>query len=338
MVYGASTSLLTLADALLESGHAVDFVAWRGRDFEGDLRARGYRVDGVRVRTKIDLLAIAHMVRLFRERGVDVVHTHLSTSSVNGCLAARLAHIPSVATVHGMSGKLSFFFADRLIAVSNGVRDHLVAQGIDGQRIDVVYNAVVPPLTLPTRDVARRELGLDRADTIVGTVARTVAVKGYDDLLRAFAIVAENNPLAKFLCVGDGEGFGDFRALAKRLGLGDRIVWTGYRSDVWSALRAMDVFAFASHKEAMGIAVAEAMAAGLPIVSTDVGGLPEVLGQTGWLVPPHRPDRIATGILEAIAHHGDKGDQARMRAQDVFGRDTMRDATLDIYRRLTCSL
>ncbi len=326
-------SLATLADALREAGHAVEFVTWRGTEFGETIAGRGYPVHPVRVRTKIDPLAIARIARTIRETRADVVHTHLSTSSVNGALAARLARVPGVATVHGMSGKMSFLAADRLIAVSKGVRDHLVAQGLDGRRIDVVYNGVPTPALSRPRERVRAGFGFAPEDEVVGTVARTVRIKGFDDLLPAFARVAAVKPRARFLVVGDGDEEAHYRREAARLGLDGRLVWAGYLEDVAPALGAMDAFAFASHKEAMGVAVVEAMLMGLPVASTNVGGLSEVVGETGWLVPPHSPEALAEAILAALGSPA-RGIDGGERAARLFSVAAMRDATVAVYRSL----
>lgn len=326
-------SLVTLSDALREAGHGVEFVTWRGRKFGEAIRERGYETRSVSVRTKVDPLAIVQIARHLRASRADVVHTHLSTSSVNGTLAGRLAGVPSVATVHGMSGKMSFLWADKLIAVSNGVRDHMVAQGLDGRKIAVVYNGVPTPETSLTREAARAEFGFEDHHEVVGTVARTVRIKGYDDLLDAFVRVAAQRPNVRFLLVGDGEEGAFYRDRARVLGLADRIVWTGYLQNVAPALLAMDAFAFSSHKEAMGVAVVEAMATGLPVASTNVGGLSEVVGETGWLVAPHDPKALAGAILNALKDPA-RGFDGKERAARLFGVDAMRDATLDVYRGL----
>lgn len=333
LVYGAMMSLVTLSDALRDAGHQVEFVTWRGRGFGAAIRARGYEIRPVRVTTKIDPLSIIRIAQLLRSARADVVHTHLSTSTVNGTLAGRLARVPSVATVHGMSGKGSYLWADRLIAVSNGVRDHMAAQGLDGRKIAVVYNGVPTPETTLTREAARIEFGLSNEHQVVGTVARTVRIKGYDDLLDAFAQVARERPNARFLIVGDGEDGAFYRDRARVLGLGDRIVWTGYLQNVATALLAMDAFAFASHKEAMGVAVVEAMATGLPVASTNVGGLSEVVGDAGWLVPPHAPAALTEAIFAAMNNPA-RGFEGKDRAARLFGVEAMRDATLDVYRSL----
>src|SRR5262249_8922306 len=136
----------------------------------------------------------------------DVVHCHLSTSATNGCLAAGLARIPSVATVHGLSGKLSFLAADHLIAVSGEVRRHLVSQGLSEAKISVVHNGI-PLGQMPGSDAraaARAALGLPHAGPVFGTTARLTPLKGIDQALHAARRVVDDIPSAMFVVFGDG--------------------------------------------------------------------------------------------------------------------------------------
>ena len=125
LVYGAVHSMMTLAGAQRDQGDEVQFVTFKGKPFNDELKDLGWKHTPFRVRFKVDPVAVVQMAKFFRREKIDIVHTHLSTSSVNGCLAARLAKIPCVATVHGMSGKLSFVFANHMIGVSHGVRQIL---------------------------------------------------------------------------------------------------------------------------------------------------------------------------------------------------------------------
>ena len=139
-IYGAVQSLMTLARAQRDAGHTVEFVTFKGKKFGSQVREEGFVTHEVKVRAKIDPLAILHMRGLIKRGGFDVVHTHLSTSSVNGCLAAKAAGIPSVASVHGMSSRMSFAAATHLIAVSAEIKRHLVKQGSKEDQVTVVYN------------------------------------------------------------------------------------------------------------------------------------------------------------------------------------------------------
>jgi glycosyltransferase involved in cell wall biosynthesis len=293
----------------------------------------------VRVRTKIDPVAILQMKAVIQKGNFDVVHSHLSTSSVNGSLAARAARVPGFASVHGMSGKGSFVFADHLIAVSNQVKQHLIRQGLDDAKISVVYNGYDgghDPFA--SGQEQRASLGIGPKELVIGTVARITALKGIADALRALALVRPSYPNLRYLLVGDGEALADCQALSQELGLAEAVIYAGYQDDVRPYLAAMDMFLFPSHKEAMGIALVEAMVAGLPIVSTDVDGIPEVLTPgTAVLTPPREPEQMASAILRVLSQP-DRGaamaDAGQQRAKNVFSPSAMQVSTEAVYRKL----
>ena len=337
-IYGAVQSLMTLARVQREAGTRVEFLTFAGKRFGAQVRAEGFEVQEIRVRGKIDPVAISRMAKMFKRHRYDVVHTHLSTSSVNGALAARLAKVCCVATVHGMSGKMSFAAADHLIAVSSGVKKHLMKQGVRAEKISVVYNGLDHTFLPPSREEARRILDLPQNATLIGTVSRITALKGITDGLTAFAELSKGRPELRYLMVGDGVGLEEAKRTAAGLGIESLVHFMGYREDVSTCLAAMDLFLFPSLKEAMGIALIEAMEVGLPIVSTDVGGIPEVLAPgTGILVKPHRPDELARAagmLLDDSGRRAELSLAAKLRAQTVFGPAAMEQSTDEVYRRV----
>jgi glycosyltransferase involved in cell wall biosynthesis len=337
LIYGAAHSLMTLADAQRQAGKRVEFLAFKGKRFARQVRDRGYTVHEIKVRAKIDPFALIQMKRLISGGGYDIVHTHLSTSSVNGCIAAKLAGVPSIATVHGMSSKFSFGFADHMIGVSDQVREHLVSQGVAPGKISVVYNGLVLPTRVDKR-IARGLLGIPNDAIVLGTVSRVTAMKGIDDAIKAFAAIATEFPTAIYLVVGDGDALEGCRSLAASLGVSDRIRFEGYKTNVPLYLSAMDVFVFPSLKEAMGIALIEAMAARLPSVASDVDGIPEVLTpESGVLVPVKSPDAIAKQLRRLLMDSSlceAMGQNARLRVEEKFSAGAMEKATELVYGRL----
>jgi glycosyltransferase involved in cell wall biosynthesis len=337
LVYGAAHGLMTLARAQRAAGKHVEFVTFAGKKFGEQVRREGFKVHEVRVRAKADPVAILKMKQIIRNGHFDLVHTHLSTSSVNGCLAARAAKVPSVATVHGMSGKLSFFAADKLVAVSEQVKEHLIAQRVAASKIAVVYNGLEEQRHTD-RFQARRLLELPVNGKIIGTVARLTPLKGIDDALRAFAQLAPEFPELTYLIVGDGESMSAYKELAASLGISDRVIFAGYQSDVALYLSAMDLFLFPSLKEAMGIALAEAMAAGLPTVATNVGGIPEVLADgSGILVQPRSPESLALASAALLRDGKLREEMSRAaidRATKVFSASAMERSTEWVYSDL----
>ena len=259
----------------------------------------------------------------------DIVHTHLSTSSVNGCLAARAAGIPSVATVHGMSSKISFAAARHMISVSNEIKRHLLSQGATSDQISVVYNGYsLLGASKPTR------LTSD-AFPMLGTVARVTPLKGIEDAIRAVAILKKEFPDVSYIVVGDGVGLEACQALATELGVSEAVNFVGYRKDIETYLSRMDLFVFPSLKEGMGIALVEAMAQGLATVATNIGGIPEVITpECGILVPPKSPDEIAEKVAFLLRDHAlreQMGAFAKDRAGTVFSVEAMRKATDEVY-------
>ena len=330
MIYGAVQSLMDLARAQREAGHSVEFITRQGKRFGSEVRDEGFTVHEIPARLKVDLVSILKMRRVIRAGKFDVVHTHLSTSSVNGCLAARAAGVPSVATVHGMSGKLSFLAAHHMIAVSKEIKNHLVAQGVKPERISVVYNAYGAK--------AAQQARKPESFPVLGTVARVTPLKGIEDAIRAVAILKEDFPNVTYCVVGDGNGLEACKALAAELGIADRVKFVGYRKDIETYLAQMDLFVFPSLKEGMGIALVEAMANGLATVATKVGGIPEVITpDCGILVPPQSQTDLAKAI-SALLHDKDMREAmeaaAKHRAETVFGVEAMRLATDQVYRNL----
>ena len=336
--YGAMVSMMTLVRTLEARGHEVEFVTWKGRGFTDDLIAAGRTVHPVRVRAKIDPFAIAAMARIIRERKIDVVHTHLSTSSVIGCLSAKRAKVPSVATVHGLSGKLSFVFADHLIAVSEATKAHLVAQGIPGERVSVVYNGIEFPTSAISKEEAQAKFGVAGCFPVSATTARVLKEKGAHVSIKAIALLKDEFPSIRHIFVGNGADTDEMRILAQSLGVSENIVFAGFQDDVWPALAACDVFLLPSLKEALGLSIVEAMAVGLPVVATKVGGIPEVLNSDcGVLVEPENASELAAGVRSALANPS-FGENARNRAQQMFSAEAMAESTEHVYSGMRKSL
>jgi glycosyltransferase involved in cell wall biosynthesis len=329
--------MLTLTNAQKKAGDKVSFVTFKGRPFTEELKDLGWQVDPIRVRTKIDPFAISQMIKLFRKEAPDIVHTHLSTSSVNGTLAARIAKVPCVSTVHGMSGKLSYIFADHMIGVSRGVCEHLVAQGIDPKKVTPVYNGVELPADVLSKEEARERFSLPYQATIVGTVSRLTSMKGIDFGLEAFNTISSKFPAIHYALVGDGDDRKRYEAWVKERGLEEKVHFLGYQDQVFDPISAMDLFLFPSLKEAMGIAVVEGMIMGLPVVSTNVGGLPEVIDSSvGRLVNPSDSAALAQAAIEIIEKNliHELGSNAKNRAETMFSVESQRAGTQKVYEKL----
>jgi glycosyltransferase involved in cell wall biosynthesis len=274
------------------------------------LRARGISVQLTGKRGGF-LAALWRMRQLLRRVRPDVIHCHNLDPLLIGGFAARLTGaIPVVMTKHGnripragpaMSLIRWLIRSARVVAVSlEALR--LITEWMPRGCPAVLYiaNGIATEAydNLPPREVARSALGFPAAAFIVGTVSRLVSCKRHLDLLEAFAEILPQFPGALLAIVGDGPLRPEIEARIARLGLQQSVVMLGDRRDIPEILAALDVFCLPSDQEGMPMTVLEAMAAGLPVVASDVGGIPELVdpGVTGLIVPAGAPRQLAAAL------------------------------------------
>lgn len=316
--------------------------------FAPQAEAEGVEVVALDKRGPVDVRAVVRLARLLRARRVDVVHTHLWGANLWGRLAAVAARVPVVvATEHNVdTWKRPYHLAlDRalapaathLVAVSEEVRTFYEARGVGRGRWRVVHNGVdVGPAPRRERAEAFRALGLGEADRVVGLVGRLVPAKAPEVFLRALARAAARVPALRGLVVGDGPSRAEAEAEARRLGLAERVVFAGLRKDVPELLRGLDALVFSSLREGLSMAMLEAMAAGVPVVATEVGGTPELVrhGVEGLLVPPGRPEELADAVvslLEDASAAARLREAARRRVEERFSLARMIEAHEALY-------
>jgi len=275
------------------------------------------------------------LVRLLRSWRPDACHVHLIgyTGGRWIILAARLARVPSIAcTMHitpsapqswrvRLDRAVLGCWIDRYIAVSEVCRRRLVAYlGLPAAKFDVVPNAVdlarFAGSPEPDRQQVRAEHGIPAQAAVVGVLARLSEQKGLAHLLDAMPAILAEHPETHLLIVGDGPLRDDLTAQAAALGVAPSVHFAGYRTNTTAYLRAMDVFALPSLYEGLPLSVLEAMAAGLPVVATRVGGMPEAVeeGRTAILVPPADPGALARAVNAIL------GDQSRAETMAQAGR------------------
>lgn len=340
---GAEIHVATLAEKLRERGHEVLVICPRGRPLLAELEARGLPVRAPRTFGKLDPLTLARLTCWFRRLRPHVIHTHLSTASLLGSAAARLAGLPTVATVHGLNSRTCFTRATHIIAVSNAVRQHLVGQGLPEDRITVIHNGVDLKLLSRPYDRAglRRAWGLPPSAPLLVTVGRLVPEKGHRDLLHAFGRLARHPEWRdlRLLVVGAGVLLPSLEAEAEARGLSDRVIFAGFQRDVPPFVQAADIFVLPSLREGLSLSALEAMALAKPVVACRVGGTPEVVveGETGLLVSPANSEELAQALdrlLRAPDQARAMGEAGARRVRDAFDLEQMVSKIEGIYRRL----
>jgi glycosyltransferase involved in cell wall biosynthesis len=318
--------------------------------FAPQAQEAGVEVVALGKRGPVDARAAYRLARLLRSRRTQVVHTHLWGANVWGRLAALLARVPCiVASEHNVDTwkKAYHFMIDRtltpgtthLVAVSQQVREFYEAHGVGRGRWQVVYNGVdVRPAPARGRGAAFGDLGLGPEEPVVALIGRLVPAKAPEVFLNAIAQAAERVPALRALVVGDGPLRSEVEGEARRLGLAGRVVFTGTRKDVPALLSGLDAVVFSSVREGLSMAMLEAMAAGVPVIATEVGGTPELIahGRTGLLVPPERPEALAdeiVGLLADPVRAGTIREAARRHVEERFSLASMIEAHEALYSR-----
>jgi glycosyltransferase involved in cell wall biosynthesis len=339
---GAERMAVYLADGLQRRGHRVVFACKRNDLLLQELAARGLEAHPLPIAGKVNPLSPCLLAWLARRLRADLIHTHLSTAALWGSVAGKLAHIPTVASVHALNRKTCFLFADLIATCSEGVRQHLLDQGVAPERVQVLYNGVHPEHFegLPRPTQVRRELQIPTGAPVIGAIAHLSTKKGQDYLLRAAALLRERWPDLICLLVGEGVERDALTRLAQRLGLGDAARFLGYRHDAPRVMQAMDVVVLPSvAKEGLGVCLIEAAFLGKPVVGSDAPGIREVLvdGRTGLLAPVADAEGLAASIaylLEDPGRAADMGARGRDRARRLFTVEAMARRAEQLYRDL----
>jgi glycosyltransferase involved in cell wall biosynthesis/protein-tyrosine-phosphatase len=298
-----------------------------------------------------DLGVLQRLVETVETHEIDVIHAHEFYMSMIGALVSVVTGIPLVVTIHGKS-----YYPDRrrrraacrmvaagaaaVVAVSQDLRSFFCrTTGTSLDRVRVIYNGIdLRGSTYSLRNVELLDsAGIPREAQIVGTVGNLYPVKGHLDLIRAVRTIVMQRPTTHVVILGRGALHDALTAEADALGIRDRIHLLGYREDVKEWLGAMDVFTMPSLSEGLPLSLLEAMAAGVPPVVTEVGGMPEVVRdrETGFIVPPGNVEALANRISFLLGNPSlaaGMGAASRDRILNRFTLDRMVAEYRNVYR------
>lgn len=323
----------------------------------GEARQEGIATEVFAMRGKLDLGQVPAIASYLRKEQIDIVHTHGVRANLMGRLAAGMARTPHVVTtVHSVLAMDYTSLLDRwvnqfcewttrrwtekFIAVSRGLARALLASGLPAEKVTVIYNGLdLSQFRQGAGDKVRAEFGLKPGQPAVGVVARLHPVKGHEFFLQAAAEISRDFPAARFFVVGCGAHRPALEGLTARLGIGDAVVFTGFRRDAADVTAALDVLVVPSLSEGFGLTAVEAMALGKPVLATRVGGLPEIVtsGENGLLVPPGDPAALADGLRFILRHPAEAAQLAadgRRTVEEKFSAEVMAAKTTELYRQL----
>jgi len=377
VIHFATTSVmhkafvLALARYQREQGFSVEFGC--GEDLPPgyqsavpELEAAGFPVHVVpfpyHIRPWRDLAGLFRLWRFFRRNRYDVVHTYTSKAGVLVRVAARLARQPLV--VHAAYDfhfrkfgpglrracfvwleRAAMWFTDCLVCSATVIRDEAVRERIaPADHIRIVGGPLGDPerfvVTAAEAESLRADLGLAAGTRIVACVSRLVDYKGVDTLLRAAPLVLARHPDVRFVVIGGGPLEADLRRMAEDVGVGDRVVFTGFRPDDRDIVRLLalaTVFCLPTRREGYGVAFAEAMAMGCPVVGPRLEPVSSIVldGTTGLLVTPEDPVAYASALDRLLSNESLRqriGSAGRRHAAESLNPRDMYEAISAVYQ------
>ena len=306
-----------------------------------------------------DLLALWELTRLMGQRKYDIVHTHNSKAGFIGRLAAKISKVSVIIhTIHGFAfheyekpprrvlfillERFAARFSDRLITVSEplkewGLRLNIgkpnkyvtIHDGIEIEKFKANINI----------DEKKKELGIKPGEKVVGVVAKLWEGKGHETILEAAPQVIKEIPDVKFLFVGEGYLRNKLEKQVRKMGLSDRVIFTGFRTDIPEITATFDIALLVSLFEGMGRVLLEAMVLGKPVVATKVGGIVDVVrdGETGILVPPGDADTLAKAVITLLKDRElaqRMGEAGKRRIDERFTAKRMVEKISEVYKKL----
>lgn len=350
---GIGVYTASLAKALKRKGQGV-LVASSGGQLLEELKKDDIEHIYLPIDTSLDIgphtaVAYLKLSSLIKERDIQVVHAQTRVAQVIAHFLSKRNRVAFVTTCHGFFKRRWFRrmlpgWGDRVIAISDAVREHLVNDiKVSKNKIRVIYNGIdlerfSRDLSSEEKSLIRKEHGLKEYPTL-GIISRLSEVKGHRYLFGALAKLAAKFPNLQLLVIGDGPScyLRGLKQLTRRLGIADRVLFHGACPDTSRPLSVIDVFCMPSIQEGLGLSILEAMAKGIPVVASDVGGIYTLIKhrQNGLLVPPKDEEALAKAIAEILDNPALAEEMRKVSkrlVEERFSLEMMADRVIKVYQ------
>jgi glycosyltransferase involved in cell wall biosynthesis len=346
-LYGGALQALYLMEGLADRGHRNALVCPEGSDL-AKAAAAFAEVYPMPMGGDIDLRLVPKIRRCIRRCRPHLVHLHGRIGAdVMGGVACRLERVPLVHSRRVDNPEprwmvaLKYRLHDRVIAISEGIGKILLAEGLPPEKLRVVRSAVELARfdRLCNRELLHSQLGVPAQTRLIGVVAQLIARKGHRFLIEALpSLVAEFGQL-RVLFFGKGPLEQDLRRRVAAAGLGDHVHFAGFREDLPDLLPCLEVLVHPATREGLGVSLLQAASAGVPIVASDAGGMPEAVRRdlNGLLVPPGSPRALGSAIATLLRDRRlarQMGHAGKELMRREFSVDVMVEGNLAVYREL----
>lgn len=332
--------------AMRQRGHYLEAVCQPGAHLVARLRDQGFEVHEVAMAgLKNFVVGLAKIRRVIRRGHFNVINTHSRTDTVIGALAGRLERTPLIVRTRHLGkppGSLLSYttLPHRVIAISKYVQEQMLGSGVKKEKIGLVYTAVEQPDATVTSCI-RQELNIPPDAVVIGSLGHMRIPKGHDKLIAAVVPIVKDMPNVHLVIAGRGEPLlSHLKGYVKEQKLERQIHLLGQRNDISNLLSGFDIFALATEAEALGTAYIEAGSYGLPLVGTNIGGVPEIIehGRNGLLFPLRDVKALET-TLRGLVSNSDLRQKMGETAKAMFEADSrwkienMASDTEAVYRK-----
>lgn len=346
---GITSYLLTLTKGMLKKGHKV-YLASSGGQLLNRFLKEGIIHITIPIRTKAELnpkilFSLVKLRRFIQQNNIQIIHSHTRVTQVLGELIRYFFHRPYISTCHGffkprLIRRIFPAWGIKVIAISDAVKEHLIKDfKVNPEKIRVIYNGIdLENFSLPgvEEKLKIKEKFSFRDGPIIGIIARLSEVKGHLYLIKAMETVLSYLPKAQLVIVGEGRIKERLFRLVKDLRIERNVVFLPQIIDTKELLSVIDLFVMPSLEEGLGLSLMEAMALGLAVVASDVGGIKNLIqhNYNGILVKPKDIEGLAKAIIEVLLDKEKKeylGRNARLFIQENFSQEKMVSNTEEVY-------
>lgn len=351
---GISSYVLTLAAGLHKKGHRV-YIASIGGQLLPKFIEQDITCFRIPIKTKSEispkvLISLGMMLKYVKEEKIDIIHANTRVTQVLACLIEKFSGVPFISTCHGffkkrLSRRIFPCWGWKVIAISAEVKKHLRDDfGLKEEKIRIINNGIdITKFNPKNKDSAvdyKGKLGLG-IGPVVGIIARLSDVKGHIYLIQAMKFVLEKYPHAQLLIVGEGKMEKELVALSRKMGIEKSVFFSPNILETKDTLSVIDIFVLPSLKEGLGLSLMEAMAMGIAVIGSNVGGIKSLIenGVSGLMVEPRDYKQLSNAIIELLGDRQKReffGKNARIFIEKNFLQERMVSETEKVYLQCLC--
>ena len=296
----------------------------------------------VPIRKSYDLLALWKVIKIVKENHIDIIATHSGKDGWIGALAGLFTKAKVIRTRHlqtPISSSISYNLNDHVVTVSSQVKEYLISRGVKKEKVSVIYTGIDTEKFYPSEKTnIKEELGLAKDTIIIGIVAVLRAAKRHRDLIEAFMNIQTDKDIA-IAIIGTGPQEANIANLITSKHLTTKVFMLGHREDIDKLIPSFDIFVLPSNMEALGTAILEASACGIPCVGSRVGGIPECIknNESGFLFEKENITQLTdvlTTLINDEALRKQFGHNARKLVEEHFSVLKMTQATETLYKKI----